>query len=84
MAFLNGDQNKKVHIKQPRGYISERNDCLVFRLHGQKHASCQWHLKFHNVIYSCGSIKNIMGQCINNKVNGSKIIFLVLYVDEIL
>ena len=29
-------------------------------------------------------MKNIMGQCIYHKVNGSKIIFLVLYVDEIL
>jgi hypothetical protein len=41
-------------------------------------------LKFHNVISSFGFVENIMDQCINQKVNGSKICFLVLYVDDIL
>ena len=46
--------------------------------------SDQWYLKFHEVIASFGFEDNIMDQCIYLKVNGSKICFLVLYVDGIL
>ena len=44
----------------------------------------QWYLKFHEVITSFGFEENIMDQCIYQKVSGSKICFLVLYVDDIL
>jgi hypothetical protein len=44
----------------------------------------QWYLKFHNVISSFGFVENIMDQCIYQKISGSKICFLVLYVDDIL
>ena len=53
-------------------------------IYGVKQASCQWYLKFHDVISSFGFIKNVMDQCTYHKVSGSKIIFLVLYVDDIL
>ena len=46
--------------------------------------SRQWYLKFHDVISSFGFMENIMNQCIYQKVNWSKICFLVLYVDDIL
>ena len=48
-----------------------------------KQASCQWYLKFHDVISSFGFAKNIMDQ-LYTKVSGSKIYFLILYVDDIL
>ena len=41
-------------------------------------------MKFHDVISSFGFVENIMDQCIYQKVSGSKICFLVLYVDDIL
>ena len=47
-------------------------------------ASRQWYLKFHNVISSFGFVENVMDQRIYQKVSGSKICFLVLYVDDIL
>jgi hypothetical protein len=53
-------------------------------IYGLKQASRQWYLKFHNVIFSFGFVENIMDQCIYQKVSGSKIYFLVLYVDDIL
>lgn len=40
--------------------------------------------EFHNVISSFGFVENIMDQSIYLKVSGSKICFLVLYVDDIL
>ena len=77
-------------MDHPEGFsISGRNgDKLVCKLkrsiYGLKQASRQWYLKFNNVITSFGFKENIVDRCIYIKVSGSKVIFLVLYVDDIL
>ena len=75
-------------MEQPKGLISNRNDHMVCEIkksiYRLKHASHQWYLKFHDVIFSFGFTENIMNQCMYGKVSRSKIIFLVLYVDDIL
>uniref|UniRef100_A0A2N9F8E4 CCHC-type domain-containing protein n=1 Tax=Fagus sylvatica TaxID=28930 RepID=A0A2N9F8E4_FAGSY len=87
-AFLNGDLEEEVYMKQPEGFPSNDGEHLVCKLkksiYGLKQASRQWYLKFHNVISSFSFVENIMDQCIYQKVSGSKICFLVLYVDDIL
>ena len=87
-AFLNGDLEEEVYMKQPEGFSSSDGEHLVCKLkksiYGLKQASRQWYLKFHNVISSFGFVENIKDQYIYHKVSGSKIIFLVLYVDDIL
>jgi hypothetical protein len=87
-AFLNGDLEEEVYMKQPEGFPSSDGEQLVCKLkksmYGLKQASRQWYLKFHNVISSFGFVENIMDQCMYQKVSGSKICFLVLYVDDIL
>uniref|UniRef100_A0A2N9GQF3 Integrase catalytic domain-containing protein n=1 Tax=Fagus sylvatica TaxID=28930 RepID=A0A2N9GQF3_FAGSY len=87
-AFLNGDLEEEVYMKQLEGFSSSDGEQLVCKLkksiYGLKQASRQWYLKFHNVISSFGFVENIMDQCIYQKVSGSKICFLVLYVDDIL
>ncbi|KAL4319722.1 hypothetical protein GQ457_18G015860 [Hibiscus cannabinus] len=87
-AFLNGDLEEEVYMKQPEGFSSSDGENLVCKLkksiYGLKQASLQWYLKFHEVISSFGFVENIMDQCIYQKVSGSKICFLILYVDDIL
>jgi hypothetical protein len=87
-TFLNGDLEEEVYMKQPEGFPSSDGEQLVCKLkkslYGLKQASRQWYLKFHNVISSFSFVENIMDQCIYLKVSGSKICFLVLYVDDIL
>ena len=87
-TFLNGNLEEEVYIKQPEGFSSSEGKNLVCKLkksiYGLKQASRQWYLKFHEVITSFGFEENIMDQCIYQKVSGSKICFLVLYVDDIL
>ena len=87
-AFLNGELEEEVYMKQPEGFSSSRGEHLVCKLkksiYGLKQASRQWYLKFHDVISSFEFVENIMDQCIYQKVSGSKICFLILYVDDIL
>ncbi|CAL9098155.1 unnamed protein product [Musa textilis] len=88
MTFLNRDLEEKVYMKQPKGFSSSVGEQLVCKLkksiYDLKQASRQWYFKFHGVISSFGFVENPMDQCIYQKVSGSKICFLVLYVDDIL
>ena len=75
-------------MSQLEGFSSSENGHMVCRLkksiYGLKQASHQWYFKFHGVISSFGFMENVINQCIHLKVSGSKFIFLVLYVDDIL
>ena len=53
-------------------------------IYGLKQAFRQWHLKFDEIVTANGFKENIVDQCIYMMVSGSKYIFLVLYVDDIL
>ena len=53
-------------------------------IYGLKQASRQWYHKFHQVILSFGFEMNVVDDCVYHKFTGSKCIFLVLYVDDIL
>lgn len=76
------------YMRKPEGFSYSEGEHLVCKLKksidGLKHVSLQLYLKFHNVISSFGFEDNIINQCIYEKVNGSKICFLILYVDDIL
>ena len=88
ITFLNGDLVKDVYMSQPIGFEEVGKEHMVCKLHkliyGLKQASRQWFLKFDEVVTANGFKENIIDQCIYMKVSGSKYIFLVLYVDDIL
>jgi len=53
-------------------------------IYGLKQASRQWYHKFLKVITSYGFDANIVGDWVYYKLSGSKYVFLILYVDDIL
>ena len=87
-AFLNGDLSEEVYMSQPEGFKENGKENMVCRLkrsiYGLKQASRQWYLKFDKIVTSFGFIENKFDQCVYMKVNGSKYIFMVLYIDDIL
>ena len=87
-AFLNGNLNEEVYMDQPMGFIEKGKEHMVCKLkrsiYGLKQASLQWYLKFNDTIVSFGFKENTVDRCIYLKVSGSKFIFLILYVDDIL
>jgi len=88
ITFLNGGLEEEVYMKQLESFSFSIDEHLVCKLnksiYGLKKASRQWYLKFEGIISSFGFDENPMDQCIYHKVSGSKICFLVLYVDDIL
>ncbi|KAM1561756.1 hypothetical protein ACFX1Z_004844 [Malus domestica] len=87
-AFLNGDLYEDIFMVQPPGFVKRGKEDMVCKLqksiYGLKQASRQWFLKFDQVVTSHGFIENKMDDCIYLKIRGSRFIFLVLYVDDIL
>lgn len=87
-AFLNGNIDETIYMAQPENFVSEDSKDMVCKLkksiYGLKQASRQWYFKFHQVIISFGFEVNLVDDCIYHKFCGSKYIFLVLYVDDIL
>ena len=75
-------------MSQPTCFEEVGKEHMVCKLHksiyGLKQTSRKWYLKFDEVITANGFKETIVDQCIYMKVSGSKYIFLVLYVDDIL
>ena len=88
IVFLNVGLEEEVYIKQPEGFSFSAGEHLVCKLnksiYGLKQASQQWYLKFHEVVSSFGFEENVMDNCVYHKISGSKIFFLILYVDDVL
>ncbi|RDX60508.1 hypothetical protein CR513_61344, partial [Mucuna pruriens] len=74
-AFLNGDIDKKRFIWCNLKTVSDDSKFMAFH---------QWYHKFHQIITSYGFEINVINDCVYYKFNGSKYIFLVLYVNHIL
>ena len=87
-AFLNEDLDEDVYMDQPEGFSVEGKEQLVCKLkksiYGLKQASRQWYIKFNTIITSFGFKENTVDHCIYRKISGSKFVYLVRYVDDVL
>ena len=87
-AFLNGNLIKDMYMTQPEGFVHSENSRKVCKLQRSiyrlKQASRSWNLHFDKAVKEFGFIKIEDEPCVYKKVSGSIIVFLVLYVDDIL
>ena len=87
-AFLNGYLEEDVYMTQPEGFIFANDVNKVCKLqksiYGLKQASRSWNIHFDEIIKEFDFIKNLDDPCVYKKVSGSKVTFLVLYMDDIL
>ena len=87
-AFLNGNLLEDVYMTQPEGFVDPKHPNKVCKLqifiYGLKQASQSWNLHFDEAVKEFGFLKNEDEPCVYEKVSGSIVIFLVLYVDDIL
>ena len=86
--FLNGNLLEDMYMTQLEGFITLENVGKVCKLqrsiYGLKQASWSWNIRFNDAIKEFGFIKNEDEPYVYKKVSGSMIIFLVLYVNDIL
>ena len=86
-ALLDGNLTEEVYMTQPEGFTSGSGSkvCKLQRsVYGLKQASRSWNIQFDETIKEFGFSKNLDEPCVYKKKNGSVVVFLVLYVDEIL
>ena len=87
-TFLNGNSLEDVYMTQPEGFIDPKYPNTVCKLqksiYGSKQASRRWNLCFNEAIKEFGFVKNEDEPFVYKKVSGSAIVFLMLYVDDIL
>jgi hypothetical protein len=87
-VFLNGDLYEDVYMTQPKGFVvkgKEHKGCRLREcIYGLKQASRQWNLNFDEMITKFGFKEKVENNCVYAKFKNGKIIFLKLYVDDIL
>ena len=75
-------------MTQPEGFVDPKNPKKVCKLqrsiYGLKQASRNWNLRFDEAVKEFGFLKNKDEPCVYKKTSGSVVVFLVLYVDDIL
>ncbi|GJR55631.1 retrotransposon protein, putative, ty1-copia subclass, partial [Tanacetum coccineum] len=87
-AFLNGKLTKDVFMAQPECFENAKYPKRVCKLqkaiYGLKQDSHSWNLCFYEKVTQFGFSRSEDESCIYVKVSGSVVVFLVLYVDDIL
>ena len=86
--FLHGDLEEEIYMKQPEGFMVKGKKELVCRLkkslYGLKQSPRMWYQKFDTYIRGLGFTRSKEDQCVYFKLIGDHVIYLVLYVDDML
>ena len=83
-AFLNGDLNETVYMKQPPGMEEQGKENWVCKLnrsiYGLKQSSRQWNIKFKEVLEELGFTQSMKDTCLYFKKD--PLVFISIYVDD--
>lgn len=87
-AFLHGNLEEKIYMKQPPGFIDKSHPdyvCLLNKsLYGLKQSPRQWNKRFDTFICSIGFKKSNFDACLYYLFEGNDSVFVLLYVDDML
>ena len=87
-AFLNGELEEEVYVKQPPGYIKEGEEHKVLRLHkalsGLRQAPRAWNIKLDHTLISLGFEKSPLEHAIYKRGKGKDRLLVGIYVDDLL
>ncbi|KAJ9547882.1 hypothetical protein OSB04_020425 [Centaurea solstitialis] len=87
-AFLNGKLYEDVYMTQPEGFVQSEHPNRVCKLqksiYGLKQASRSWNICFDEKVKEFGFLRSEDEPCVYVRTSGSIVVFLVLYVDDIL
>ena len=87
-AFLNGSLEEDIYMQQPEGFIARGQEHMACKLqrsiYGLKQASRTWNIRFDQAITLYNFEKSPDEPYVYKRIQGTKVVFLVLYVDDIL
>ncbi|KAL2241232.1 UNVERIFIED_CONTAM: Retrovirus-related Pol polyprotein from transposon RE1 [Sesamum indicum] len=85
-AFLHGYLNEDIYMLPPDGYsVPQGQVCKLKRsLYGLKQASRQWNHEFTTKLLAYGFVQSHNDHCLFSKSIESEVIFLLVYVDDVL
>ena len=87
ITFLNRELEEEMNMIQPKDFIST-DECKICKLqrsfYGLKHASRSWIMHFDKVIKMYDFVRNGKESCIYKWINNFMVVYLVLYIDDIL
>lgn len=83
-AFLNGDLEENVYMKQPVGFSDNTNKVCKLRksLYGLKQSSRCWNQKFKDFIEKFGFKSSKADPCVFVKLDETNTVILCIYVDD--
>jgi hypothetical protein len=87
-TFLNGYLEEKIYMKKPKDFVVKGKKELVCKLkkslYGFKKSPRMWYQKFDTYIMELGFTRNKNNHFVYFKLIGDHLIYLVLYVDDML
>ena len=87
MTFPNRNLYEEVYMTQPEGFISKNGNkvCkLQISIYGLKQASRSWNIRFDETIKEFDFSQNLDETYVYKKTSGSAVVFIELYVEDIL
>lgn len=85
-AYLHGELEEAVYMKQPTGYEAQDRDavCLIKKgLYGLRQAGCIWNKKIDGVVKQMGFRQSAHDPCLYVRSGSQGNTYLVIYVDDI-
>lgn len=84
-AFLNGNLNEEIYMKQPPGFSTgDKVYRLKKSLYGLKQAARVWNQTLHEALTTNGCDQNETDKCLYVKKEDGKVMFILIHVDDIL
>ena len=87
-AFLNGDLQETIYMKQPPGFISNENQnkvCLLRKsLYGLKQAARSWNQCIHKALIEFKFKQSLMDPCLYIRKTKEGLDYLLIYVDDMI
>lgn len=86
-AYLQGELDKEVYVRQPQGFIRPGNERLVCLLHkalyGLKQSGRKWNIKLHNLLTALGLKQSVFDLCLYYDLSIKQIFLVAVWVDDV-
>ena len=88
IVFLNDYLEESIYMVQPESFLTKGQEQKVCKLkrsiYGLKKASRSWNIRFDEAVKTYGFDQNVDEPCVYKYIKDKRVVFLVLYVDDIL